>query len=47
MDGFEELFSSLIKLVCSFIIADGQSNVIELLNVRRNSFVSLLLRMVA
>ena len=31
MNSFEELFTGLIELVCSFIIADGQSNVIELL----------------
>ena len=31
MNSFEELFSSLIELLCSFIIADRQSDVIELL----------------
>ena len=31
MDFFEELFSSLIELPCSFIIADSQGDVIELL----------------
>ena len=29
MNSFEELFAGLIELVCSFIIADAQSDVME------------------
>ena len=41
MDSFKELFPGLIELLRSLIIADGQSNVIELL--KGNAWLEVLL----